>query len=121
MVAGIWSQLGWDELAIVGLVSVLMLAFVLTLTTFVSRRAGFSTEDETVIVFCGSKKSMAAGIPMAQILFPASVLGMVVLPLMLFHQIQLFVCAVMAQRYARRIDQPVPEPLAEVSAVPSSL
>ncbi len=121
MVAGIWSELGWQDLTILIVLDVLMLAVVLAITTFVSRRAGFSTEDETVIVFCGSKKSMAAGIPMAHILFPADILGMVVLPLMLFHQIQLFVCATLAQRYARRVDKPVPEPMAEVSAVPSSL
>ena len=123
MVAGIWTQLGWTDLAIVLALDVLILAVVLTITTLVSRRGGFSTEDEIAIVFCGSKKSMAAGIPMAQILFPASIMSMVVLPLMLFHQIQLFVCATLAQRYARRLPLPVPdEPGAgKVTAVPSSV
>ena len=73
----------------------------LAITTFVSRRLGFSKEDEIAIVFCGSKKSMASGIPMANILFPGQALGLIVLPLMLFHQAQLFACAVLAQRYAR--------------------
>ena len=58
--------------------------------------------DEITIVFCGSKKSLANGIPMANVLFPAATVGMMVLPLMMFHQIQLMVCAVLAQRYARR-------------------
>jgi sodium/bile acid cotransporter 7 len=102
MVAGIWSQLGLEELALVIGLDILILGIVLCVTTFVSRRAGFPKEDEIVIVFCGSKKSMAAGIPMAHILFPTQALGMLVLPLMLFHQIQLFVCATLAQRYARR-------------------
>ncbi|WP_051328880.1 bile acid:sodium symporter family protein [Geminicoccus roseus] len=120
MVAGIWSQLEWEDLAIVIGLDVLILGLVLALTTFVSRRGGFSKEDEIAIVFCGSKKSLAAGIPMANILFPAGVIGMVVLPLMLFHQLQLFACATLAQRYARRTDDPAPRPAGETSAVPSA-
>ena len=53
-------------------------------------------------MFCGSKKSMAGGIPMANILFPGHAVGLIVLPLMLFHQAQLFACATLAQRYAQR-------------------
>ena len=52
------------------------------------------------VVFCGSKKSLATGVPMAGILFPPASVGMVVLPVMLFHQLQLMACAVIAQRYA---------------------
>ena len=71
-------------------------------TTFCSRLLGFSKEDEITIVFCGSKKTMASGIPMANILFPGQAIGLIVLPLMLFHQIHLFACASLARRYARR-------------------
>ncbi len=56
-------------------------------------------------MFCGSKKSLANGIPMANILFPTSVVGMMVLPLMIFHQLQLMICAVMARRYKRQTDE----------------
>ena len=67
-------------------------------------RLGFSRADQITIVFCGSKKSMASGIPMAKILFAGQLggLGALVLPLMMFHQLQLMVCAVVAQRYAQR-------------------
>jgi len=58
---------------------------------------------------------MASGIPMANILFPGQGLGMIVLPIMLFHQIQLFVCAFMAQRYARRAMAPEPVPLLQAA------
>ncbi|MEJ0091917.1 MAG: bile acid:sodium symporter family protein [Methylocella sp.] len=102
VVAGIWSQVGWESLALVLVLDVAMLAAVLAITTFASRRLGFSKEDEIAIVFCGSKKSMATGIPMANILFPGQAIGLIVLPLMLFHQAQLFACATLAQRYARR-------------------
>lgn len=102
MVAGIWSQVTLGDLALVSLLGLALLAAVLVTTTLASRRLGFSKEDEIAIVFCGSKKSMASGIPMANILFPGQALGLIVLPLMLFHQAQLVACAVLAQRYARR-------------------
>jgi sodium/bile acid cotransporter 7 len=72
-------------------------------TTLSSRAFGFDTADEIAIVMCGSKKSLASGVPMANIIFAGQNLGMIVLPIMIFHQIQLMVCAVLAQRYARRL------------------
>jgi len=102
VVAGVWSSLSVPDFAIVLLLSTLILAIVIAVTTALSRMLGFSTEDEIAIVFCGSKKSMASGIPMATILFAGHAIGLIVLPLMLFHQIQLFVCATLARRYAKR-------------------
>ena len=74
-------------------------------TAFAARRLGFSREDEIAIVFCGSKKSLVTGIPMANALFAGATLGLVVLPLMIFHQLQLMACATLARRYA--LAQPV--------------
>jgi len=81
-----------------------LLALVLLITTWGSRTLGFLVEDQITIVFCGSKKSLASGVPMAKVLFAAPQVGMMLLPLMLFHQIQLMVCAVLAQRYGKRPD-----------------
>jgi sodium/bile acid cotransporter 7 len=102
---GLWHKLSLPSLVGLGLLCCVMLAIALGLATFVSRRMGFSREDEITIVFCGSKKSLASGVPMAKVLFAPSALGMVILPLMLFHQIQLMVCVVLAQRWARRNGQ----------------
>ena len=99
---GIWGKVSVATLILIAVVSCLLLAIVLVFTTYSARALGFSKEDEITIVFCGSKKSLANGIPMANILFPPATVGILVLPLMLFHQIQLMVCAVLAQRYARR-------------------
>ena len=99
---GLWHTISVETLVALGLFSILLLALVLGLMTFISRRLGFNKEDEIAIVFCGSKKSLASGVPMAKVLFATHSLGMVILPLMLFHQIQLMICAVIAQRYARR-------------------
>lgn len=106
MVAGIWHQVDLLSLALVIVINLVLLATVLVITTLASRAAGFSKEDEIAIVFCGSKKGLAGGISMANILFPTHSVGLIVLPLMLFHQAQLFACATLAQRYARRAAAP---------------
>ncbi|MCG7360963.1 bile acid:sodium symporter [Roseomonas sp. ACRSG] len=108
MVSGIWQQVDLRSLGLLALADVVILGIVLALTVFAARRAGFSKEDEIVVVFCGSKKSLASGVPMANILFAGHPVGLLVLPLMLFHQIQLFACAALAQRYARRDESPLP-------------
>ncbi len=97
---GLWRQLSPAALALLAAVDAGLLIVALFLTTWGSRRLGFSRADEITIVFCGSKKSMAIGIPMAGLLFAGRSVGMIVLPVMLFHQIQLFVCAMLARRYA---------------------
>ena len=101
MTGGIWHKVSALQIVILALVCCALLAAVLAITAVGSRLMGFSKEEEITIVFCGSKKSLASGVPMASILFTADV-GLIVLPLMLFHQMQLMVCAVLAQRYARR-------------------
>jgi sodium/bile acid cotransporter 7 len=99
---GLWQQLAPSALLKLALVCCLLLALALSVVTFISRRCGFSKEDEIAIVFCGSKKSLATGVPMAKLLFASSSLGTIVLPLMLFHQLQLMAGALLAQRFARR-------------------
>ncbi|MDH6131982.1 sodium/bile acid cotransporter 7 [Kitasatospora sp. MAA4] len=100
VVAGVWGQLSLPRLAMLLLVEAGLLAAVLAATLVLSRRLGFSRADRIAIVFCGSKKSLASGVPMASVLFPGPAVGLMVLPLMLFHQIQLMVCAVLARRWA---------------------
>ena len=102
---GIWQQLGWEQLGVLVAVNLVLLAVLLVGTTLIARGLGFSKSDEIAIVFCGSKKSLASGLPMASILFAGSQVGLIVLPVMLFHQIQLIACAVLAKRYARRMAQ----------------
>ncbi|MGL6020082.1 MAG: bile acid:sodium symporter family protein [Gibbsiella quercinecans] len=102
VVEGIWHQIdGWSLLVIL-VMSLVLLTIVLVVNTYAARWLGFNTADEITIVFCGSKKSLANGVPMANVLFPVAAVGAMVLPLMIFHQVQLMVCAVLAQRYARK-------------------
>ncbi|SFE90335.1 solute carrier family 10 (sodium/bile acid cotransporter), member 7 [Phytobacter palmae] len=105
VVNGIWHKVGVGSLLFIVVFSIVLLAIVIAINIFAARKLGFNKADEITIVFCGSKKSLANGIPMANILFPTSVIGMMVLPLMIFHQIQLMVCAVMARRYKRQTEK----------------
>ena len=100
VVEGIWHLFPLPELGALVLVNAMLLGLVLVITTVGGRLLGFVRADEIVLVFCGSKKSLAAGIPMATVLFGASTVGVVLLPIMIFHQMQLMVCAMLARRYA---------------------
>jgi sodium/bile acid cotransporter 7 len=100
MAAGIWHQVTVVRLLALLAVEAVLLAAVLGATSVTSWRLGFNREDRIAIVFCGSKKSLANGLPMATVLFGPRA-GMIVLPLMLFHQMQLMVCAVIAKRWVR--------------------
>ncbi len=101
---GLWRTLSLRDIGVVVVADIVLLALVLAITTVCSRCLGFSREDEITIVFCGSKKSLASGVPMASAIFSGQAIGGIVLPLMLFHQIQLMACAVIAQQYAKRAD-----------------
>lgn len=105
VVEGIWHQFTLRDIAVVVGINIVLLTLVLCFTMFGSRLLGFKKEDEITITFCGSKKSLASGVPMAGAIFAGQSIGAIVLPIMLFHQIQLMACAVIAQRYAKKARQ----------------
>ncbi|WP_284775771.1 bile acid:sodium symporter family protein [Agrobacterium sp. lyk4-40-TYG-31] len=102
VIEGIWKEFTLRDIAVLIGINMLLLAVVLCVTMFGSRLLGFKKEDEITITFCGSKKSLASGVPMAGAIFAGQSIGAIVLPIMLFHQIQLMACAVIAQRYANK-------------------
>lgn len=102
VIGGLWQEVPLVTLLALILACCVLLALALAITHLLGKWLGFNLEDRITILFCGSKKSLATGVPMAQVLFAGSSIGVLILPLMLFHQIQLMVCAVLAQRYARR-------------------
>ncbi|MDI5967219.1 bile acid:sodium symporter family protein [Streptantibioticus silvisoli] len=101
MVRGIWHQVTAVRLLALLGVEAVLLAVLLTVTSIAARRMGFGRQDRVAIVFCGSKKSLANGLPMASVLFGGQA-GLMILPLMLFHQMQLMVCAVIAKRWSHQ-------------------
>ncbi|AIB42495.1 bile acid:sodium symporter [Pseudomonas sp. FP1911] len=110
---GIWHQIPLWELGGLVVACCVLLALVLVASTLLGKAFGFNQEDRITILFCGSKKSLATGVPMAQVLFAGASMGVLILPLMLFHQIQLMVCAALAQRYAQR-PEGIPELMGQV-------
>ncbi|WP_172121994.1 bile acid:sodium symporter family protein [Devosia sp. 919] len=102
MVAGVWSQIDATQLfSLIGLVG-LLLAIIIGITFGLGRLSGFKSEDNRTMVFCGSTKSLASGVPIANILFAGGPLSLIILPLMLYHQIQLIACAIIAQAMASK-------------------
>src|ERR1700681_4367795 len=103
MAEHIWSTVSPWRGGAVGGVCAALLAIMLSVTIGLSRRARLNRADAAVMLFCGSKKSLASGLPMALVFFGTGAVGLIMLPLMLFHQIQLFVCAIIASRMSRTV------------------
>lgn len=102
VVAGLWHQVSLSTLIYLTLACSILLTVIMLLALYVPKWLGFSKADQISIFFCGSKKTLASGVPMAQILFIGHPLGMIVLPIMIFHQIQLMVCGVIANYWSKQ-------------------
>ncbi|MFV3128852.1 bile acid:sodium symporter family protein [Niveispirillum sp. KHB5.9] len=102
VVEGLWHKVDLRDLIAIIVVSAVLLGIVMYVTMLAGKLLGFSREDRIVLVFCGSKKSLVSGVPMASVLFPVAQVGLIILPIMIFHQIQLLVCTWLAARYRQR-------------------
>lgn len=109
VVDGLWSRLSVGSLILMAILSFGLLALVLVVCWSLGPRLGLNREDSIVLLFCGSKKSLASGVPIAGTLFPAAQVGLIILPLMIFHQIQLIACAVIAKRLGEGSRNAVPQ------------
>ena len=101
VVAGLWQQVSGLTLFYLTLACSSLLTVVMLLAWYMPQWLRFNRADQITIFFCSSKKTLASGVPMAQILFIGQPLGIIVLPIMIFHQIQLMVCAVIANYCAK--------------------
>jgi sodium/bile acid cotransporter 7 len=100
---GVWSEQGPGTLisALIGGGVIFFIMF--GLIWAICRLLDFPLPDRITAVFCGSKKTLVSGVPMAQIIFGADPrLGIILLPLMIYHSMQLVICAVLAGRWGRR-------------------
>lgn len=101
VVEGLRLQVPLERLATLFLVDATLLASALVMMITVCRVLGFDRSDESAIVFCGSQKSVVSGIPIASTLISGPALGLLVLPTMIYHSMQLLVCTWLAKRYAK--------------------
>ncbi|WAH58168.1 bile acid:sodium symporter [Pseudomonas silvicola] len=103
MVSGMWQQQGDSVLVTAFVGTAILLAVILVLTTRTAKALRFNHADEVAAVFCATKKSLAAGAPMAALIFGANPgLGLILLPIMIYHPLQLIVCSVIAESYSHR-------------------
>jgi sodium/bile acid cotransporter 7 len=114
VVHGIWHQVPPMMLGALAAIVAALLGVGLLVACIAARACGFAPADEVAVVFCGSQKSLVAGIPIASALFAGPTLGVVVLPIMIYHPLQLVVCAWLARCFAGR---PVPAPVLEEASL----
>ncbi len=102
----IWASFSIEMLVTSVVICMIVLLSMVHLFQWGARRSKFALADEVAAVFCGTKKTLAAGIPMATVIFGSDpALGMILLPIMLYHPIQIFYCAILASRYAAQSEQ----------------
>jgi len=101
----VWQVVSWGDLGLMLAFDSILLGFVLWVSWFVAKICKFNLADRITVMFCGSKKSLASGAPMANAIFsqtPLVSVGLIIVPLMLFHQIQLLACTFIAQHLSQR-------------------
>ena len=98
---GLWTATPLPALLLTAAACALLLAIAMPLVWLIARHSGFARADQIAVLFCGTKKSLATGVPIAKVLFAGGPLGAIVLPVMLYHQLQLMVCAVVATRMGK--------------------
>jgi sodium/bile acid cotransporter 7 len=98
----LFSQWSWQKLVSTGLGMGILLAVVSAALYFISGWMGFSREDRITSIFCGSQKSLVHGTVMANVLFKGSAAaGVILLPTMLYHTIQLIVAGFLARKMGK--------------------
>lgn len=107
ILAGAWTRGSLTAVMTVALLAIALFALVTLLLQRATRLLGFERGDAIAVVFCGSQKSLANGLPIARVMFGSSpALGFIVLPLIIYHQVQLMFGAVLARRHARGSNRP---------------
>lgn len=100
---GVWSRIGPGQLCAIVVIAIALFAVVMLSVGYVAKRLKFSVADKIAAMFCGSKKTLASGVPMAKLIFGAHpALGLILLPIMIYHPLQLIICGVLAERWAKR-------------------
>lgn len=99
--SNVWAEQGLGSIVLVMVITSALLAAALLFTRWLGAALRMSRADTVALVFCGSKKSLANGAPIAAVLFgDLPELGAIVLPILVYHQLQLVVGAILARRYA---------------------
>jgi solute carrier family 10 (sodium/bile acid cotransporter), member 7 len=94
-----FSGLGLQDLLLLGIAVIALFFVAYSLIGFVCKAMGFGPDNRITALFCGSKKSLVHGTVMSKILFPdATIVGLILLPIMIYHAFQLLAASVIAQK-----------------------
>ena len=105
-VSGVWRQVTVLDLVVVIVIIAILLSGMFSLTWTAGGWLGLDRADRIAVMFCGTKKSLATGVPMASVLFTGTIVSVLVIPLMFYHQAQLIVSSVLAGRLRRGGEEP---------------
>jgi len=101
VVHGMWNELSPVVMTVAVLVVGLLLVTGLLAASFTSYLMGCDRPDRTVVTFCGTQKSLIAAVPIANVLFHASTVGLVLIPIMIYLPMQFVVGAWLAKHQAK--------------------
>ncbi|HWL07641.1 MAG TPA: bile acid:sodium symporter family protein [Planctomicrobium sp.] len=105
---GIWTRYGLHAVVWTVLLSLFLFGLVFFLVELICRSLKLSQADRIAVLFCGTKKSLATGIPMSQVMFSGNpALGLILLPIMVYHPMQLIICGILAGRWAKDYERTV--------------
>ncbi|HTQ35950.1 MAG TPA: bile acid:sodium symporter, partial [Steroidobacteraceae bacterium] len=102
VIDGVWHRIPVHTLLVTALVCATMLATIMLFSFNGARLAGFPRGEQRSALYCGTFKSVVSGVPMARILFPSAEIGAMILPLMMYHQLQMMVSATLAPRQGKQ-------------------
>ncbi|WP_066225449.1 bile acid:sodium symporter family protein [Formosa haliotis] len=99
----VFSSVSILDLTLVFGLVIALLFTVYTIIGFIATRFKFNTEDRITAQFCGTKKSLVHGTIFYKILFKnTSASSLILLPLMIFHAVQIFIISIIASKLAKR-------------------
>ncbi len=98
---GLWQQLDLGDVLWLTLIVAVLLIAALLLCWGLGALIGLNRGDRISLLFAGAHKSLATGAPMARILFPAAQAGAIIVPLLLYHQLQLILSSWLAAHLAK--------------------
>lgn len=98
VVSGVWSNVNALEIVLLIVFSVVLVFAMLWLTRVVPQALRFPREDVVAVQMCGTQKSLATGLPMATVIFGGAQLGVLIIPLMIYHMAQLMICSAYVSR-----------------------
>lgn len=106
---GVWAGHSDSVIALIGALCLVFFFTLMGILRAICRLLGFSRADMIAGVFCGTKKSLASGVPLAKVMFGSSpALGMIILPFVLYHLLQLVAASVIARRWAAAYEAETP-------------